>query len=135
MFIRKSVLDDIGLLDETFFMYGEEEELTWRIAKQGYDVVSVPQARIIHLEGATLTAEHSFNSRQFKMRMTGTLTYYFKRLGKAGVEEFFKIRCLRYDRIIKIAKAQGKYKLDMIVELQKQYLIEAYQEFTLKGDN
>jgi GT2 family glycosyltransferase len=35
MFIRKKVLDEIGLLDETFFMYGEDIDLSYRIIKAG----------------------------------------------------------------------------------------------------
>ena len=135
MMMPRTVFEKVNGFDPDFFMYGEEEELTWRITAQGYDVISVSEAKIIHLEGATLNASHTFNPRQFKMRMTGTLTYYFKRFGQRGVEEFFRIRCLRYDRIIAIAKMQGKYKPDSITELQKQYLTEAYREFTLKGDN
>jgi GT2 family glycosyltransferase len=33
MFIRKSVLDEIGLLDEDYFMYGEDIDLSYRITK------------------------------------------------------------------------------------------------------
>ncbi|NTV84731.1 MAG: glycosyltransferase family 2 protein, partial [Bacteroidales bacterium] len=36
MLLRKSVLDKIGLLDETFFMYGEDIDLSYRILKAGY---------------------------------------------------------------------------------------------------
>ncbi len=53
MMIRKSVLDEVGMFDPDFFMYYEETELTWRIRRKGYKVASVPEARIIHLEGAS----------------------------------------------------------------------------------
>lgn len=135
MMLPRALFEKVGGFDPDFFMYGEEEELTWRITQQGYDVMSVPQAKIIHLEGATLNASHSFNPRQFKMRMTGTLTYYFKRFGAVGTADFFRIRTQRYNRILKIAKVQGKYKPGNTSELQKQLLAEAYKEFTLKGDN
>ena len=36
MLMRKSVLNKIGLLDETFFMYGEDIDLSYRILKGGY---------------------------------------------------------------------------------------------------
>lgn len=36
MFMRKSALDKTGLLDETFFMYGEDVDLSYRIVKAGY---------------------------------------------------------------------------------------------------
>ena len=135
MMLPRALFEQVKGFDPDFFMYGEEEELTWRITEQGYDVISVPQAKIIHLEGATLNATHTFNPRQFKMRMTGTMTYYFKRFDKEGLTEFFRIRTQRYDRNLKIAKLQGKYKPGNTTELQKQLLAEAYQEFTLKGEN
>lgn len=135
MMLPRSLFEQVGGFDPDFFMYGEEEELTWRITRSGYQVVAVPQAKIIHLEGATLNASHTFNSRQFKMRMTGTMTYYRKRFGSEGAVEFFRIRTRRYDRILKIAKLQGKYTPGSTTELQKQYLAEAYREVTQKGDN
>ena len=51
MFIRKKVLDEIGLLDETFFMYGEDIDLSYRIIKAGYKNYYLPETRIIHYKG------------------------------------------------------------------------------------
>src|SRR5207302_994394 len=48
MLLRKSVLDSIGLLDETFFMYGEDIDLSYRIVKAGYKNYYFPDTRIIH---------------------------------------------------------------------------------------
>ena len=43
MLLRKTVLDDIGLLDETFFMYGEDIDLSYRVIKAGYKNYYYPQ--------------------------------------------------------------------------------------------
>lgn len=51
MFMRKSVLDQIGLLDEDYFMYGEDIDLSYRILKGGYKNYYFPEARIIHYKG------------------------------------------------------------------------------------
>jgi len=51
MFIRKTVLDKIGLLDETFFMYGEDIDLSYRIIQAGYKNYYLPETRIIHYKG------------------------------------------------------------------------------------
>lgn len=51
MFIRKEVLDKIGLLDEAFFMYGEDIDLSYRIQKAGYKNLYFPQTTIIHYKG------------------------------------------------------------------------------------
>lgn len=51
IFFRKSILDEIGLFDEKFFMYSEEVDLCKRIKDNGYSIKIVPEAKIIHLEG------------------------------------------------------------------------------------
>jgi GT2 family glycosyltransferase len=51
MFLRKKVLDKIGLLDEDYFMYGEDIDLSYRIIKEGYKNYYYPEARIIHYKG------------------------------------------------------------------------------------
>lgn len=51
LMIRKEILDVVGGFDPDFFMYFEETELTWRVRHAGFQVMSVPEARIIHLEG------------------------------------------------------------------------------------
>jgi GT2 family glycosyltransferase len=60
MFIRKHVLDEIGLLDETFFMYGEDIDLSYRIIKAGYKNYYLPETRIIHYKGES-TKKGSIN--------------------------------------------------------------------------
>ncbi|MDR0972018.1 MAG: glycosyltransferase family 2 protein [Bacteroidales bacterium] len=60
MFIRKEVLDKIGLLDEDFFMYGEDIDLSYRITQSGYKNYYFPKARIIHYKGES-TKKTSLN--------------------------------------------------------------------------
>ncbi|NVO10510.1 MAG: glycosyltransferase [Bacteroidales bacterium] len=60
MFIRKEVLDKIGLLDESFFMYGEDIDLSYRILKANYDNYYYPETRIIHYKGES-TKKGSIN--------------------------------------------------------------------------
>lgn len=60
MLIRKTVLDKIGLLDETFFMYGEDIDLSYRIKKAGYKNYYFPDTQIIHYKGES-TKRSSLN--------------------------------------------------------------------------
>lgn len=48
--IRRSVLDRVGLLDETFFMYGEDIDLSYRILLGGFHNYFLP-VRILHYKG------------------------------------------------------------------------------------
>ncbi|MGN0776122.1 MAG: glycosyltransferase family 2 protein [Candidatus Ventricola sp.] len=132
MMLPKCLFDEVGGFDPAFFMYAEEQELTWRITQRGYRVMSVPQAQIIHLEGATTSETHAFSERQFRMRMNGTLTYYQKRFGDAGAAEFFRLRTRRYDRLMRIAGAQGKLTEDFAPKMMKRLLKEEYQAFIKK---
>ncbi|MBN3034179.1 MAG: glycosyltransferase [Bacteroidales bacterium] len=60
MMLRKSVLDEVGLLDEEFFMYGEDIDLSYRIIKAGYRNYYFPETRIIHYKGES-TKKSSIN--------------------------------------------------------------------------
>ena len=60
MLLRKTVLDKIGLLDETFFMYGEDIDLSYRITLAGYKNYYFPQTTIIHYKGES-TKKGSIN--------------------------------------------------------------------------
>ncbi|MDY0315352.1 MAG: glycosyltransferase [Bacteroidales bacterium] len=51
MLLRKETLDKIGLLDETFFMYGEDIDLSYRITLAGYKNYYLPETTIIHYKG------------------------------------------------------------------------------------
>ncbi len=51
MWMRKSVLDKTGYLDETFFMYGEDIDLSYRITQAGFKNYYLPSVKIIHYKG------------------------------------------------------------------------------------
>jgi len=51
LMIRRKVVDDIGFLDERFFMYGEELDWCIRAKKAGWAVMYYPDAEIIHYKG------------------------------------------------------------------------------------
>jgi len=51
MLMRKTALDKVGLLDEDFFMYGEDIDLSYRIIKGGFKNYYFAGTRIIHYKG------------------------------------------------------------------------------------
>ena len=51
MMVRKEVLDHVGEFDETFFMYGEDVDLSYRIQKAGYKNCYYAGTTIIHFKG------------------------------------------------------------------------------------
>ena len=59
MFMRKEALDEAGLLDETFFMYGEDIDLCYRIKQAGWKIVYYGKSKITHLKGASSKKQKS----------------------------------------------------------------------------
>ena len=51
MFLRRETLEQVGLLDESYFMYGEDLDLCYRIRKAGWKIHYVPSTQIIHYKG------------------------------------------------------------------------------------
>lgn len=60
MFMRKEVLNKTGGLDETFFMYGEDIDLSYRITLEGYKNYYLADTSIIHYKGES-TKKGSLN--------------------------------------------------------------------------
>jgi len=53
MMVKKSIFDSVGGFDKTIFMYTEEMELCYRLAKLGYSTFYTNSPAIIHLGGAS----------------------------------------------------------------------------------
>ena len=53
MLVRLSAIDAAGLLDEAFFMYGEDLDWAYRIKAQNWQVFYNPATRVLHQKGAT----------------------------------------------------------------------------------
>jgi|688.fasta_scaffold58668_2 GT2 family glycosyltransferase len=60
MMLRSTTLDKVGLLDETFFMYGEDIDLSYRIQQGGWKNFYFPDTTIIHYKGES-TKKRSVN--------------------------------------------------------------------------
>ena len=60
MLMRKTALDKVGLLDEDYFMYGEDIDLSYRIIQGGFKNYYYHEARIIHYKGES-TKKGSLN--------------------------------------------------------------------------
>jgi GT2 family glycosyltransferase len=74
MMIRREVWDKVSGLDPSFFMYFEDSDLCFRIKEQGYDIVNVPEAKIIHLEGKSFHVSRERDLRYF----SGRKRYFYK---------------------------------------------------------
>jgi GT2 family glycosyltransferase len=53
--IRRAVLDQVGLLDEGYFIYGDEADLQYRFKRTGWHVYYMPNVTTIHYGGRSMT--------------------------------------------------------------------------------
>lgn len=75
LMMRRDVVQLTGGFSREFFMYYEETDLCARIKALGFDIVSVPWARIMHLEGASFHEGDTINQRRYEMIAEGRATY------------------------------------------------------------
>lgn len=88
LFLRRDVLEEIGLLDENFFLYKEDVDLCLRLRNAGYRIVHCPEVRLTHLvaqstrRNPTLDAgrariEGSKSSARYARKHFGSITGAF----------------------------------------------------------
>lgn len=51
MLVRREAIEQVGMMDEQFFMYGEETDWCYRFKQTGWEIIFNPTAEIIHLGG------------------------------------------------------------------------------------
>ena len=61
LMLRRQALDQVGLFDEAFFMYGEDLDLCFRLKQGGWKIIYLPAAEVLHYKGQS--------SRQVSYRM------------------------------------------------------------------
>ncbi len=101
LFMRKSVLDRVGIFDENFFMYFEESELQKRMHEIGYKSIMLPKLNIVHYCGMP---NENVPLAKVKIFRTSEFYYYEKCNGKIArlfVKMLYLIRylfCIKFDK-------------------------------------
>jgi GT2 family glycosyltransferase len=135
MLIRKTVLDKIGYLDEAFFMYGEDIDLSYRIVQAGYKNYYFADTRIIHYKGES-TKKASFNYVKMfynAMKIFANKHFTGRRAGifvsLLNIAIYFRAFIATTIRVLqKIALPF----LDAIIILGGMYLVKEYWEYYVK---
>jgi GT2 family glycosyltransferase len=95
--IRREAFDDVGLLDESLFMYGDDVDWCRRCWKAGWEVVFFPGAQAIHDRGKT-TAPYPV---RFALAQQRSVLYYWSKyhgfFGRLGIRSImFSHHLMRY---------------------------------------
>lgn len=121
--IRKELFDKVGGFDKDFFLYCEECELCARVKKIGYSIINVPQASIIHYEGASMQTDEDFNAWRYAQMNGRSQFLYFKKV-------FGKTYPFRYYWLKKIATITRRKKIKYSKE-KLQILKDEYKAWKL----
>jgi GT2 family glycosyltransferase len=76
LMVRRATLDEVGLLDENYFIYGDEADLQYRIKKTGWGIYYLPDAATIHYGGRSMT-----RWPRRKLVYRGKMLFYKKHYG------------------------------------------------------
>lgn len=79
MFVRASVFNELGGLDDHFFAHMEEIDLCWRMKNSGYKVMYSPNATVYHVGGGTL---NKINPKKTYLNFRNNLFLLHKNLPK-----------------------------------------------------
>jgi len=77
LMIRRSALEETGLLDEEFFIYGDEKDLQYRLKQVGWNVYYLPWISTVHFGGRSM---NRWGRR--KMVYRGKMLFFKKNYGK-----------------------------------------------------
>lgn len=91
LMVSRRAIERTGGFSPDFFMYFEETEWCYRIRKAGFRIVSVPEARIVHLEGR---APHLTASRLERF-FDGQYVFFSKRYGRTGARALYGLVTLK----------------------------------------
>jgi N-acetylglucosaminyl-diphospho-decaprenol L-rhamnosyltransferase len=80
LLVRREAADEVGLFDETFFMFSEETDWTYRFRQAGWKVVFVADAEAFHVGGA------SHGGRLYVENLRGILRFFVKHRGLREAE-------------------------------------------------
>jgi N-acetylglucosaminyl-diphospho-decaprenol L-rhamnosyltransferase len=69
MLVRSAALEQAGLYDECFFMYGEDLDLAFRVKERGWKVYYYPVVEVLHHKGASSRKQSDRSIREFYRAM------------------------------------------------------------------
>ncbi|MBN1996045.1 glycosyltransferase [candidate division KSB1 bacterium] len=110
MFVRKSVIDSVGMLDESFFMYGEDLDWCFRIKQGGWNIYYVPDTQIIHFKGESSKKSPFEQRRLFYEAMRLFVKKHFNR-GGAFLPSWILVLAIYMRGLLSFVSGTAKYML------------------------
>jgi GT2 family glycosyltransferase/glycosyltransferase involved in cell wall biosynthesis len=118
--VRRKVWDDLGGMDEGFFMYSEELDFCRRTKNAGWEVWYLPQAQVVHAEGQSSKQDLARRHISFN---TGKVLYYRKWNGTlyADILRRYLLTIFRFQIVEELSKLVLRHKLELRKERVRAY--------------
>ena len=78
MLVRREVVDQVGMMDESYFMYSEEIDWCYRIHQHGWQILYNPEVQTVHLWGGT---SQQIRTEMFLQLYRSKVQYFRKNYG------------------------------------------------------
>lgn len=121
LLIKKEVVEQIGLFDEDFWIYGEEMDLCYRIGAAGWKKMFLHDSKIIHLEGKS-TVQSS--SKMFLMNYKGMYLFLKKHFSNRTLKNYHN-RVWLFSRVIALISIRNKSRYSLYQSLIEWHKTEA----------
>jgi GT2 family glycosyltransferase len=72
--VRREAIEQVGLMDERFFFYGDDPDWCWRFKKTGWKIIFTPEPQIIHYGGQSTR----YMAERFKLQLYGAKLTFIK---------------------------------------------------------
>jgi GT2 family glycosyltransferase len=100
LLLRREALDQVGLLDDSYFMYTEEVDLCYRLHQAGWELWWVPQAEVIHHKAqSTRQAAEDMYIQLYRSKVR----FYRKYGGQCQAQRFKRLMKLAYGPRLAVA--------------------------------
>ncbi len=123
LIVRREVFEDIGGLDEGYFLYFEEVDFCTRARLAGWDIWFVPASRVVHLEGAATGIRNPAkrrpaywydSRRRYFVKHSGVLSLILADLLWAVGRASLVLRCIIWRRTGDLAMDPKRFALDLL---------------------
>ncbi|MEN6374708.1 MAG: glycosyltransferase family 2 protein [Smithella sp.] len=112
MIARKSLIDELHGFDEDFFLYGEDQDLAWRIREKGFSIGYIENAEVFHWGGQSETGTPPV--ALFEKKLQAEFLFYKKHYSTSTIK--------------RIKKAQAKKASFRIITLKLQLCFSRNKE-------
>jgi hypothetical protein len=125
MFVKRKAIEEVGLMDEDYFLYYEETDWCYRFARAGWKILFWPGAKILHWHGGRNSSKQE-SLRMFVQFQKSLLIFFRKHYGwlncitaRLLLIMSFGLRCCSWILVVSLKRLLGNS-----IDSEKEKLIK-----------